>query len=169
MRRVYHLQSKPDVPRLKDLRLRKFVWSSSCCETLMKGLEGKRRPLYFPNSHPCLTFCNLSCRRRGFITLGVSPASRRSDFVIENVTFLDDGSMTSDQREKSLEKIRESKTTRVILISFKAGSTGLFFDHSILYNIYFFLRFELDSLQQCYSRGPLVESCFRGKFDTLLF
>ncbi|KAG2134132.1 SNF2 family N-terminal domain-containing protein [Suillus clintonianus] len=36
-----------------------------------------------------------------------------------------DGSMTKDKREASLEKIRSSKSTRCILISFKAGSTGL--------------------------------------------
>ena len=36
----------------------------------------------------------------------------------------DDGSMSKDHREASLEKIRSSKTVRVILISFKAGSTG---------------------------------------------
>ncbi|KAH7929303.1 hypothetical protein BV22DRAFT_1110033 [Leucogyrophana mollusca] len=36
-----------------------------------------------------------------------------------------DGSMTKDKREASLEKIRTSKSTRCILISFKAGSTGL--------------------------------------------
>ena len=38
----------------------------------------------------------------------------------------DDGSMAKDKREASLEKIRNSKTTRCILISFKAGSTGEF-------------------------------------------
>jgi hypothetical protein len=32
--------------------------------------------------------------------------------------------MTKDKREASLEKIRNSKSTRCILISFKAGSTG---------------------------------------------
>ncbi|KIJ59865.1 hypothetical protein HYDPIDRAFT_117943 [Hydnomerulius pinastri MD-312] len=36
-----------------------------------------------------------------------------------------DGSMPKDKREASLEKIRSSKNTRCILISFKAGSTGL--------------------------------------------
>ncbi|KAG9313720.1 hypothetical protein JVU11DRAFT_6070 [Chiua virens] len=36
-----------------------------------------------------------------------------------------DGSMAKDKREASLEKIRNSKSTRCILISFKAGSTGL--------------------------------------------
>ncbi|KIK96178.1 hypothetical protein PAXRUDRAFT_826224 [Paxillus rubicundulus Ve08.2h10] len=36
-----------------------------------------------------------------------------------------DGSMSKDKREASLEKIRNSKSTRCILISFKAGSTGL--------------------------------------------
>jgi hypothetical protein len=34
--------------------------------------------------------------------------------------------MPKDKREASLEKIRNSKTTRCILISFKAGSTGEF-------------------------------------------
>jgi hypothetical protein len=32
--------------------------------------------------------------------------------------------MSKDKREASLEKIRSSKSTRVTLISFKAGSTG---------------------------------------------
>ncbi|KAF8452372.1 SNF2 family N-terminal domain-containing protein [Boletus edulis BED1] len=36
-----------------------------------------------------------------------------------------DGSMPKDKREASLEKIRNSKTVHCILISFKAGSTGL--------------------------------------------
>ncbi|KAF8513714.1 SNF2 family N-terminal domain-containing protein [Hysterangium stoloniferum] len=36
-----------------------------------------------------------------------------------------DGSMTQKQREASLEKIRTNKSTRVILISFKAGGAGL--------------------------------------------
>ncbi|TFY77491.1 hypothetical protein EWM64_g6519 [Hericium alpestre] len=36
-----------------------------------------------------------------------------------------DGSMTKDKREASLEKIRNSKSTNVILISFKAGGVGL--------------------------------------------
>ena len=37
---------------------------------------------------------------------------------------LDDGSMSPKDREASLAKIKSSSTTRVILISFKAGSTG---------------------------------------------
>ena len=37
---------------------------------------------------------------------------------------IDDGSMTQKDREASLNKIRTSQSTRVILISFKAGSTG---------------------------------------------
>lgn len=32
--------------------------------------------------------------------------------------------MSKDKREESLEKIRTSKSVRLILISFKAGSTG---------------------------------------------
>ena len=34
--------------------------------------------------------------------------------------------MTKDKREISLAKIRENRSTKVILISFKAGSTGEF-------------------------------------------
>lgn len=40
------------------------------------------------------------------------------------MAYADDGSMTKDHREASLERIRTSKNVRVILISFKAGSTG---------------------------------------------
>jgi hypothetical protein len=40
------------------------------------------------------------------------------------ITCIDDGSMTADAREYTLQRIKSSKTTRVILISFKAGSTG---------------------------------------------
>lgn len=36
-----------------------------------------------------------------------------------------DGSMKNDKRQESLETIKTSNTVRVILISFKAGSTGL--------------------------------------------
>ncbi|TFK32090.1 SNF2 family N-terminal domain-containing protein [Crucibulum laeve] len=36
-----------------------------------------------------------------------------------------DGSLSTDMRERALAKIKSSTTTRVILISFKAGSTGL--------------------------------------------
>jgi hypothetical protein len=38
---------------------------------------------------------------------------------------LDDGSMRKDQREQSLDDIRNDDNIKVILISFKAGSTGL--------------------------------------------
>lgn len=41
------------------------------------------------------------------------------------VVRIDDGSMRKDKREESLQKIREDKSTKIILISFKAGSTGL--------------------------------------------
>ena len=37
---------------------------------------------------------------------------------------IDDGSMNPKDREAALAKIKSSSTTRVILISFKAGSTG---------------------------------------------
>ena len=49
------------------------------------------------------------------------PASGTSDHTHK---CLDDGSMRKDQRELSLEKIKENSSVKVILISFKAGSTG---------------------------------------------
>ena len=48
----------------------------------------------------------------------------RGSFLID--TFIDDGSMRKDAREAALNKIKSSSATRVILISFKAGSTGTF-------------------------------------------
>lgn len=39
---------------------------------------------------------------------------------------VDDGSMTRDERDAVLDKVRSSKTVNVILISFKAGSVGEF-------------------------------------------
>lgn len=45
--------------------------------------------------------------------------------IFHNIYYLtDDGSMIPKDREAALEKIKTSSTTRVILISFKAGSTG---------------------------------------------
>ena len=55
------------------------------------------------------------------------PAYEHSTTNAAKLTPLDDGSMQKDKREASLEKIRSSKTTRCILISFKAGSTGEFY------------------------------------------
>lgn len=45
---------------------------------------------------------------------------------------IDDGSMKKEDREKSLDAVREKKSVKVILISFKAGSTGsqLHFSHA---------------------------------------
>jgi len=42
----------------------------------------------------------------------------------ELTLWTDDGSMTADTREYNLQRIKSSKSTRLILISFKAGSTG---------------------------------------------
>lgn len=39
--------------------------------------------------------------------------------------FADDGSMTNDKRQVALEAIKNDPRVAVILISFKAGSTGL--------------------------------------------
>lgn len=49
---------------------------------------------------------------------GSVASSARSDHGV------DDGSMRNDKRQESLEKIKTSPDIRVILISFKAGSTG---------------------------------------------
>jgi hypothetical protein len=60
--------------------------------------------------------------------------------------------MTKDKREASLEKIRNSDSTRCILISFKAGSTGTspqIYGDNI--SLPLRSRVELDLLQQC---GP---------------
>lgn len=40
--------------------------------------------------------------------------------------------MTKDKREMSLAKIRESPSTKAILISFKAGSTGEFVSRELV-------------------------------------
>jgi hypothetical protein len=45
--------------------------------------------------------------------------------IIRSSTCPDDGSMLPAKREESLHTIRTSLSIRVILISFKAGSTGL--------------------------------------------
>ena len=42
---------------------------------------------------------------------------------------VDDGSMDKAKRDESLDTISNSKSTKVILISFKAGSTGAFLGH----------------------------------------
>jgi len=42
------------------------------------------------------------------------------------VVSIDDGSMNSQDREKSLEAIKKDDRVKVILISFKAGSTGVY-------------------------------------------
>ena len=44
--------------------------------------------------------------------------------IVVDEVIVDDGSMSKPERDVALEKIRESKNTNVILISFKAGSTG---------------------------------------------
>lgn len=45
-------------------------------------------------------------------------------YVISDHQTVDDGSMNARDREASLAEIKSSSETRVILISFKAGSTG---------------------------------------------
>jgi hypothetical protein len=59
--------------------------------------------------------------------------------------------MRKDQREASLNKIKTSRSTRVILISFKAGSTGTWcyaLRGCVL--IYAAFRPQLDRMQQRY-------------------
>ena len=57
-------------------------------------------------------------------TFDVRPVPYSIMLVLTVLRHLDDGSMPKDKREASLEKIRNSKSIRCILISFKAGSTG---------------------------------------------
>jgi len=55
-----------------------------------------------------------------------SPSNSRPEFKASIVPehSVDDGSMRNDKRQDALEKIKTSTTVRVILISFKCGSTG---------------------------------------------
>jgi len=66
----------------------------------------------------------------------------------EVLMLADDGQMSKVHREASLEKIRTSKSTRCILISFKAGSTGEF-GRKIYINVCIncCIRTQLDCLQ----------------------
>lgn len=54
----------------------------------------------------------------------VSSQVYRLRHVTDDFRYQDDGSMSKDKREVSLEQIKNNKRIRVILISFKAGSTG---------------------------------------------
>ena len=54
----------------------------------------------------------------------VSSLVYRLPHVTDDLPREDDGSMSKDKREVSLEQIKNNKRIRVILISFKAGSTG---------------------------------------------
>ena len=67
--------------------------------------------------------------------------------------------MRNDKRQESLEKIKNDPDTTVILISFKAGSTG----ESLMpsYGRILIGRFESDLLQQRCPDGPMVESSVR--------
>ena len=59
----------------------------------------------------------------------------------------DDGSMSREKREISLEKIKTVRSIKVILISFKAGSTGALCRRSRLSNFLIVaLRLELDCM-----------------------
>lgn len=64
--------------------------------------------------------------------------------------------MRNDKRQEALEKIRSSKDIRLILISFKAGSTGRSTSAFIPPRLTAH-RSEPDVLQQRHPDGPLVE------------
>ena len=67
--------------------------------------------------------------------------------LIFKLWHLDDGSMNAKDREVALTHIKTSTTTKVILISFKAGSTGRSFD-DFLYPFKFTgIRVKLDCVQ----------------------
>lgn len=69
----------------------------------------------------------------------------------------DDGSMPNDKRQESLETIRSSTTIRVILISFKAGSTGKFLFALSLESAVLIERLKSYLLQQRHLDGFVVE------------
>ena len=55
----------------------------------------------------------------------MSDSSALSHAPYTHTSCTDDGSMNKVERDASVDKITNSRSTRVILISFKAGSTGL--------------------------------------------
>lgn len=67
-----------------------------------------------------LTFCYCSGQFTSFLDL-VEPFLQKEKHKYVRY----DGSMRADERERNLEKIRNDESTKVILISFMAGSTGL--------------------------------------------
>lgn len=68
--------------------------------------------------------------------------------------------MRNDKRLEALETIKTSTAVRVILISFKCGSTGEAFFHGFrTVPDRLTTRPQLDVLQQRRSHGSLVESC----------
>lgn len=70
----------------------------------------------------------------------------------------DDGSMKNDKRQEALERIKTSTTVRLILISFKAGSTGKGSSRHLGSVCLTNYRSELDLLQQRDPHGSVVES-----------
>jgi SNF2 family DNA or RNA helicase len=70
----------------------------------------------------------------------------------------DDGSMKNDKRQESLAAINTSSEVRLILISFKAGSTGEYASYTYVEAL-LILRTEPDLLQQCHFDGSVVEPC----------
>ena len=54
--------------------------------------------------------------------------------------------MKKVERDDALEKLKKSRQIKVILISFKAGSTGMSLSHRPLVMVVTGIRFELDVL-----------------------
>lgn len=87
--------------------------------------NGEEKTIIFSQFTSMLDLIQPFLKKRGIkfarcMLLAVS----HSSFIDANVCDTDDGSMSKVDREASLSEIKTSDTTRCILISFKAGSTG---------------------------------------------
>lgn len=87
--------------------------------------EGDEKTIIFSQFTSMLDLLEPFLKNEGVRYVRCELASRLLSFSAHNLSsFADDGSMNKIKREESLEKIRSSTRTKVILISFKAGSTG---------------------------------------------
>jgi SNF2 family DNA or RNA helicase len=87
-----------------------------------RGKPSDEKTIVFSQFTSMLDIIQLFLRSRGMTYVRCEYAFR--GFRGPVVYFLDDGSMSKDKREASLNTIKADKHTKIILISFKAGSTG---------------------------------------------
>ena len=94
----------------------------------IEGREEGEKTIIFSQFTSMLDLIQPFLRHRGvkFVRCEFRLSSQQESADRLMVPVKDDGSMSKDQREAALTTIRTSGSVRVILISFKAGSTGRF-------------------------------------------